>query len=962
MSVSRRVLALLLAVAGPALLPVSAASPPAFRTDDPRFARLYALEDKADALFESDDYALSMSQKTRDAWTALETAASHSKVQGQAHPLAGVALINLSSMDQIDGRNPDALAHADRGLALLSPFRDAYPVYWMQGLSIKGYVQVTLNQVRAGVETLAEASRYIDGYFARTDPKALDESAMMLKSNIAFAHAQALSRLGRNSEAVEAQRRSMEARVAASGQNSADAVGAYYMYAQMLSRADRDAEAEIYARLAVDTATDHVDRKHPNYARALEALGLLLSRTGRRGESLAYLERSIAIKRETSGTKSLAFDFALQNLGNLLLPLERYDEAEPLFLEAERGFRDIEGDTSPQSARALAFAGVAAFAQGRRDEAIGRLQTALTRGRTDSAEDRDMGQRVYPYLIPALIQAGRMDEARAAAAAFDRETRQLDNLPGFAIANAAMLFAWADGGNAVDAACRLIALLRTSISLQDDGALTEDQRAALDSVLAIATQARDAGLAMDAMALLAGSGIAQANHLVAQRMVDDPALGTRVRALQDRTRALQAADSRLLQALARDDGVADARADRAAIAREVEADRKTIARDYPRWIEARGNTLPNLAALQANLDPDEALLAVIPAFDGVYLLAVGRDRAGITRAQDSRADLVARIARLRASLSVTGFDRETAYGLYRQIFSSDVQTLLGKARRLRIVPAGAFSALPFAMLPQKPVVRIDRHTPWLMRRFALRIISGFQPVARQRPAAQDDRLLGIGAPLPFSQETQAIALKQRGGGAATLAQLPPLPGSAEELRSVARYFGPDHARLLIGADASEAILRSSDLRPYSVMLFATHGLVGGQMEELDEPALLLSPPDIDSGNDGILTASEVAQMRIGADWVILSACNTAAGSSTQAPTYSGLAQAFRYAGAGALLVSHWPVRDDAGTFITVETVKANRRGVYRGVALQRAMLKLIRSGKPDAVQPYVWAPFILVGQ
>ncbi|MFN3799159.1 MAG: hypothetical protein ACK4S5_16865, partial [Sphingobium yanoikuyae] len=103
---SARAGAFLLALAGPALLPAAAAPPPAFRTDDPRYARLYALEDKADALFESDDYALSMSQKTRDAWTALETAASHSKVQGQAHPLAGVALINLSSMDQIDGRNP----------------------------------------------------------------------------------------------------------------------------------------------------------------------------------------------------------------------------------------------------------------------------------------------------------------------------------------------------------------------------------------------------------------------------------------------------------------------------------------------------------------------------------------------------------------------------------------------------------------------------------------------------------------------------------------------------------------------------------------------------------------------------------------------------------------------------------------------------------------------------------------
>ena len=110
-------------------------------------------------------------------------------------------------------------------------------------------------------------------------------------------------------------------------------------------------------------------------------------------------------------------------------------------------------------------------------------------------------------------------------------------------------------------------------------------------MLAIATQARDAGLAMDAMALLAGSGIVQANHLVAQRMVDDPALGNRVRALQDRTRALQAADSLLLQALARDQGVAAARASRATLAKEVNADRTAIAHDFPRWLEARSDAL-----------------------------------------------------------------------------------------------------------------------------------------------------------------------------------------------------------------------------------------------------------------------------------------------------------------------------------------------------------------------------------
>jgi CHAT domain-containing protein len=174
--------------------------------------------------------------------------------------------------------------------------------------------------------------------------------------------------------------------------------------------------------------------------------------------------------------------------------------------------------------------------------------------------------------------------------------------------------------------------------------------------------------------------------------------------------------------------------------------------------------------------------------------------------------------------------------------------------------------------------------------------------------------------------------------------------------------------LLLGAQANERALRALDLSGYGVILFATHGLVSGEMEGVTEPALVLSPPGADALQsdgpqyDGLLTASEVATMRIGADWVILSACNTAAGDNRQSPAYSGLAQAFRYAGAGSLLVSHWPVRDDASAFVTLETVKGANRGLPRAVALQRAMLKLIASKQPDAVQPYIWAPFILMGR
>lgn len=968
---SAGLLATLLALHGATAI----AARPVVSAIDARHARLLSLEKQASDLFNSDDYALSMSQRTRDAWARLHAAALKAK-----HPLAGVALINLASMDQIDGKNPDALARTTSGLALLAPFADAYPVAWMQGLSIKGYVQAALGDVTGGADTLAQASAYMDGYIARTPPDALDESTQMLRSNIAFSHAQALTRLGRNAEAVEAQKASMEARIAAAGPNSADTIGSYYSYAQMLARADRDAEAEKYARLAVDIATDHVDRKHPSYARALEALGLLLSRTGRRNESLDYLQRSIAIKRETVGTSSLYFQFGLQNLGTVLLPLERYGDAEPLFMEAERGFRAIEGENSPQSARALAFAASAALAEGQRDVAIERLNDALARVRAGSDKDRDIGQRVYPYLIPALIAAGRGEEARAAAAAFAAETRQLDNAPALPLAQAAMLSAWAqDEAVALnEAADRLVAVLRDGESVNGEGELTEEQRAALDTVLAVAAQSQDGALALDAMAILAGSRIAQANRLVAQRLVADPVLAAQVRSLQDRTKALQAADSRLLKALATDSGVGVARAERAAVAAQVEGERAVIARAYPRWVEARGGERPDLDRLRAGLGQDEALLAVMPAFDGVYLLAVGRESVRIERARMDRAGLVALVGRLRSSLTPAGFDQAAAHDLYREIFTPGILAALGQARALRIVPTGAFASLPFAMLPQRPVAAAKRDSPWLIRRFAIAVQPGFATASEQpqQMAARTQRFLGIGAPQAFAA-AQAVDLPRggaallaanryfRNGGAdaRALSQLPPLPGSQAELQAVAKRFGADRATLLIGADASETALRSRDLSPYGVILFATHGLVSGEMEGVTEPALVLSPPAAGvAGDDGLLTASEVAAMRIGAEWVILSACNTAAGDNASAPAYSGLAQAFRYAGAGSLLVSHWPVRDDASAFVTLETVKGAAHGLPRAVALQRAMLKLMASRRPDAAQPYIWAPFILMGR
>jgi CHAT domain-containing protein len=969
MRLSTRAIVMMLALLTPPALAM-----PGFNPDDPRYARLRAMETHGTELFENDDFAKSMSQETRNVWHQLIVDANRMKVNGLPHPLAGVATINLASMDQIEGKNPQALAGVERGLALLKPFRDAYPIPWMQGLSIKGYIQSINGDVATGAQTLVEGSDYADRHFATVDPKTLEKGDYMLKSNIAFSLGQAYSRLGRNSDAVDAQKRSMEARVTGLGPHDPDTVASYYTYAQMLFRADRNDDAEKYARLAVEVASEHVDRKHPSYVRALEMLGVILSRTGRRVESLDYLQRSIAIKRETVGTKNLFFHYALHNLGGILLPLERYDDAQALYVEAEQGFRAAEGEASPQAARALAFLGEIDLAMGRPDAAIDKLQTAITRVRTASAKDREISQRTYPYLVPALLDLNRKDAAIAAARIYADETGQLDNSPAFALANAAMMESWASGAPTRNqAAARVVTLLRDEQNLRDDGELGDEQRAALDAALAIAADTQDAALALDAMAILAGSKIAQANRLVTERLVADPVLGDRVRALQDKVKALQTADRALLRALATEGNIAATRAARDKLEQDAANLRGAIARDYPRWVEARGGAKPDLAAVQATLGKGEALLAVTPAFGKVYLLAISRTDARIERADDSRADMVALVDRLRRSMTPATMDLDAAHRLHQAFFTPGIMATLGKAHTLRIVPTGAFASLPFALLPQRPVAAIGRNSPWLIRRFAIAVQPSFtmEPdQARTRVAAA--RFLGVGAPLPFPASETAPVRRAllaangyfRGGSADAnaLSQLPPLPGSAEEVRDVAQRFGTTSATLMLGSDASEAGLRARDLSSYSVILFATHGLVTGQMEGVTEPALVLSPPAKGAIEDGLLTASEVAQMRIGADWVILSACNTAAGDSAQAPAYSGLAQAFRYAGAGSLLVSHWPVRDDASAFVTLETVKAANAGMPRAVALQKAMLKLMRSNRPDAAQPYIWAPFILVGR
>ena len=201
------------------------------------------------------------------------------------------------------------------------------------------------------------------------------------------------------------------------------------------------------------------------------------------------------------------------------------------------------------------------------------------------------------------------------------------------------------------------------------------------------------------------------------------------------------------------------------------------------------------------------------------------------------------------------------------------------------------------------------------------------------------------------------------GGGAALVGGPALAAARHELEQMKAVLGGADDLLLSGAAATEAAVKALPLDSFDILAFATHGLVAGDFAGLSEPALVMTPPAAArDGDDGLLTASEIAGLRLDADWVILSACNTASGGGGN-PEYAGLASAFVQAGARSLLVSHWPVRDDAAARLTVDTVRGAQQGASRAVALQRAMLRLIDDpALPGAAHPALWAPFVLIGR
>jgi CHAT domain-containing protein len=506
--------------------------------------------------------------------------------------------------------------------------------------------------------------------------------------------------------------------------------------------------------------------------------------------------------------------------------------------------------------------------------------------------------------------------------------------------------------------------------------------------------------------------------------IADATLSDLARSEQDQSKQIQAALSTLNSTLS----LPPAQRDNASIDQlKSEIDKlrtdhakikETISARFPRYASLIDPKPPSIVELRARLGTDEALISYYLGLHESFVWVIPKTgRIAFATIPASILDIREKVKKLRRALEpqasdisqVPPFDLAEAYDLY-ELLLKPVESSWKPARSLIVETSDALGTLPLSLLPVAPTdvspgqtpFAEYRGVPWLARTHSVTTIPSAAALVTIRTlpprAPTRDKLIGFGDPvfsaaeatdMPSNEQQVASAAASQLRGVplvrraspgdesedgAELGDLPRLPDTAEELRSIAKALDVDPASALhLGKDANEQAVESADLAHYRIVAFATHGLRTGELEGLEEPALALSDPAVAGvSGDGLLTVHKILGLKLDADWVVLSACNTGAGDGAGAEAASGLGRAFFYAGTQALLVTNWSVHSASARQLVADLFgrQAADPKLTRAEALRQSMMALADgAGFTDAsgkmlfsyAHPLFWAPYSIIG-
>lgn len=734
---------------------------------------------------------------------------------------------------------------------------------------------------------------------------------------------------------------------------------------------------------------------HPETGATINNFAGLYVAEGKYAEAEALYQQALSIWEKAVGADSPNEAMFSQNLGMVYEAEGKPAEAEPRIRHALEIREKAFGGEHPDVAASLFGLAMVLQSQGKVAPADATYQRAL------AIEQKTLGPD-HPNVAQILMNLCTLYSGpggnQAQALAYARK------------ATAAVIAHNAGASGAGDQASSLGSVAqRSDFFLVQVGTLAMATQDHLEPADALGHEAFEA--AQWANQSAAAVGLQQ----MAARFAGDGALGALVRQRQDLTTAWQNQNKALIEAESKPQGQQDqaatdaARKQMADTEAAIAASEAQLARKFPDYA-ALANPKPlKVEELQQLLRADEAMAFFLTGADESYVFALTHDSFDWKVIPVTGKALTEKVSAFRRGLDVDSlnstsaagkpelFDLEASHQLYTALLGPVDELIKGKM--LMVVPSGVLTALPFHLLvTEKPAAakpdNLDnyRDAAWLIKRQAVSILPSVGSLKALRTFASKSNtnvkpMIGFGDPAfdPNAPNPDKAPTSNRSGPRSIVTRsytdfwqgadvdrsalsrsLPQLPDTAVELRTVAQKLNAPESDIHLGRDASETTVKKAPLADYRILYFATHGLVAGDIKGVAEPSLVLSIPAQPSDfDDGLLTSSEVARLKLNADWVVLSACNTVAGGKPGAEALSGLARAFFYAGARALLVTHWSVESDAATRLTTSTfgILAANPTIGRAEALRRAMLDYLNdTSNRNAAYPAFWGPFEIVGE
>ncbi|MEI7565886.1 MAG: CHAT domain-containing tetratricopeptide repeat protein [Burkholderiaceae bacterium] len=756
-------------------------------------------------------------------------------------------------------------------------------------------------------------------------------------------------------------------------------------------------DAEYFARKALQQSLDSFGSGSVNVGDSLIMLARIVNEQGRHAESVLLAQA--AKKSATDGgapNDSIVMAQARRALGTALVADSKYAAANTAFEEMQAG---IQGD--PELAKT--------FLAGDLDWVLAMLKT----NKANQAE------------LMASQMLSRLEKSA------DKNSPRLAMIRAFEASALQAQGKWQEASSAYKQSIPVLIDQARNDAENDTSSVKQQQRMTylLESYLAVLAKTAQSEPAQAAAAaaesftiadLARGSGVQRALTASAARAnIKDPQLAGLARNEQDLQRRINTLSELLTGLLSASPDQqlpavqAKIRSDIATFKTDREKIKKEIEKKFPDYAELVEPKPASIERTQKLLRGDEVLVSWYFGDQAGYVWSISKQGpAQFIQIPLSRGQMAKQVAQLRKSLDpgvstideIPPFDIAAAHQLYQQILEPVAASLQGK-KVLLVVPHAGLGQLPLSVLvtkasaqPAKTGIAFAgyKSTPWLARDIAIAQIPSVTALTALRNLPEGDAnrksFVGFGDPYfsaeqqksadkamkPTQLATRGVPLKLRnapktaGVSSAELALLPRLPDTSDEIQDIAKAVGATSGDIYLHKQASVKQVMGMDLSDRKVVMFSTHGLVPGELNGLTQPALALSSPEVTGDtDDGLLTMDMVLTLKLNADWVVLSACNTASGEGAGSEAVSGLGRAFFFAGAKALLVSNWPVDSAASRGLMTDLFKRQQsdKTLAKSEALRQAMLGQIDQGgmgegkamKYSYAHPLFWAPFVVVG-